>query len=81
MSAKEVASLLKVGEDTVERLIGSGQLSASEISGKGRAAGRKFKRIRREALEDFLRANEAHCLPPSRPRLPKHLRPPKDYFG
>lgn len=80
LTIEEAAQLLKVGDDTVERLVASGQLKASEFSGKGRSAGRKFKRIRREALEAFLTANElaSHPSPTARRR---HSSEQEDFIG
>jgi excisionase family DNA binding protein len=80
LTIREAADLLKVGEDTVERLISSGQLPASEISGKGRAAGRKVKRITREALDEFMHRAQTAPKAEKRAWRPSSLKPPKDYF-
>jgi excisionase family DNA binding protein len=82
LTIQEAARLLKVGEDTVERLISSGQLKAAEISGKGKSAGRKIRRIRREAVDELMKATEtSHEQSRSPRRRTRRNDSPKDYIG
>lgn len=81
LTIAEAAKMLRVGEDTVERLIASGQLPASEISSKGIAAGKKFKRISIDDVHAFMkRSKPVDLVEPRKRRSIKPDQSVKDYF-
>ena len=83
LTITEVADELKVSRDTIERLIGSGQMKAASIeTPKGRGKRSRY-RVRRDWMEDFMLSKtkseqrtprQNHCR---RPRL----KLPYDFIG
>jgi len=54
LTVADAAKLLRVGEDTIERMIKNGSLPVVEITGRGELGGRRVSWIRRESLDDLL---------------------------
>jgi len=81
LTIPEAARYMRVGEDTVLRLIEAGQIAVVEISGKGKTAGRKMKRVRRDEIERYMREQERSYPGPFELRRPKRKIPPKDFIG
>ena len=54
LTVQEAADLLSVSKDTIQRLIGSGQLESAAITTQEGKGFKKRHRIRREWLEDYL---------------------------
>lgn len=71
MTVEEVASELRLSRDSVERLIACGRLQAAEVTGvAGRGRRRRF-RVRREWIDDFLKASVKHrAITPTTRRSP-----------
>ncbi|NLX15226.1 MAG: helix-turn-helix domain-containing protein [Phycisphaerales bacterium] len=83
LTVTEVADELKVSRDTIERLIGSGQMKAASIeTPKGRGKRSRY-RVRRDWMEDFMlsKANSAPTTPRQNHRRRPRLKSPYDFIG
>ncbi|HSA29792.1 MAG TPA: excisionase family DNA-binding protein [Phycisphaerae bacterium] len=83
LTVEEAARQMKLSRDTIERLIGSGQLKAAAIDtprGKGRR--RRF-RIQREWVDEFMRARVGSSVPivHSLSRRRRRARTDHDFIG
>ena len=83
LTVEEVAKALKLSRDTVERLIGSGQLKAAAIDtprGRGR---RSRHRIRRDWMDEFMQQRTAAKTSPVPPatRHKRRFKTDHDFIG
>lgn len=60
MTVDEVANELRLSRDSVERLIACGRLQAAEVTGVAGRGRRRRYRVRREWIDDFLKASIRH---------------------
>ena len=70
LTVQQVADQLQVSRDTVERLIASGKLKASEINASAMRGERYRYRIRHDWVDDFLLGNVRLMASP--PKQPQH---------
>jgi excisionase family DNA binding protein len=82
LTVEEVAKALILSRDTVERLIGSGQLKAAAIDtpkGRGR---RSRHRVRRDWMEEFMQRASARTSPVQpATRRRRHFKTDHDFIG
>ena len=83
LTVEEAARHIRLSRDTIERLIGSGQLKAAAIeTPKGRGRRSRY-RIQREWLDEFMqsrtRPNAASERSPARRR--RRFKAPHDFIG
>ena len=83
LTVTEVADELKGSRDTIERLIGSGQMKAASIeTPKGRGKRSRY-RVRRDWMEDFMlsKAKAVPITPRQNHRRRPRLKLPYDFIG
>ena len=83
LTVEEVAKALKLSRDTIERLIGTGQLRAAAIeTPKGRGKRRRH-RVRRDWMEEFMQKRITPRTSPiqTTTRHRKRFKPDHDFIG
>jgi excisionase family DNA binding protein len=79
LTIAQAAKLLRVGEDTIQRMITNGDLPVVEITGQKSGGGRKLKRILRESLQAAIKKKErTEYSPAARSRK---RNPTPDFIG
>lgn len=83
LTIEEVAEELRLSRDSIERLVGSGQIKAAAIDtprGKGR---RSRFRIRREWINEFMQTRVRGSTPAARsmPHRQRRSRTDHDFIG
>lgn len=81
LTIQEVADELRVSRDTIERLVLSGRLKATEIS-TGNGAGLRHRfRIRRDWINDFLTTGIVDNALMTQPRRKRQNKTGMDFIG
>jgi excisionase family DNA binding protein len=81
LTVPEAAKLLRIGEETVERMIANGELPAVELTGRGTLGGRRLKRIMRESLDAFMKERQTKKVDDKTPRRKRPKPGGRDYFA
>ena len=83
LTVEEVAKALKLSRDTVERLIGSGQLRAAAIETPRGRGKRNRHRVRRDWMEEFMQKRITPRTSPvqTTTRYRKRFKPGHDFIG
>ena len=81
LTIQEVADELRVSRDTIERLVLSGRLKATEINtGNGAGVRHRF-RIRRDWINDYLKTSIVDNVSVTQPHRKKQNKTDIDFIG